>query len=61
MLVLRRKRGERLIINDDIAIEVLDIVRGVVKIGVTAPKDVSVHRAEVAERIKEVARCVKGT
>jgi len=53
MLVLSRKRDESIIIGDDITITVVDIRGEQIKIGVTAPKDVSIHRKEVYEAIQE--------
>lgn len=51
MLILSRRIGETLIIRDDIKVTVLGIHGGQVKLGIDAPKDVSVHRKEVYERI----------
>lgn len=53
MLILTRKVGESLLIGDDVSITVLNIRGNQVKIGVKAPKDVSVHREEIYQRIKE--------
>ena len=52
MLVLSRKIGETIVINDNITMTVLGIQGGQIKMGITAPKDVSVHREEIFERIK---------
>ena len=51
MLILTRKKGERLIIGDDLVVTVLSISVGHVRIGVTAPKEVPVHREEIHDRI----------
>lgn len=51
MLVLTRKRDERIIINKDIVITVVDIRGDRVRIGVEAPKEVSIHRQEVQDAI----------
>ena len=51
MLILTRRIGETLIIGDDVSITVLGVKGNQVRIGVTAPKDVSVHRQEVYEKI----------
>lgn len=51
MLVLSRRLGETLIIGDDIKITVLGISGNQVRIGIDAPKEVSVHREEVKARI----------
>jgi len=52
MLVLSRKRDESIIIGDDVVITVVDIKGEQVKIGVTAPRTVSIHRKEVYESIQ---------
>lgn len=52
MLVLSRKQGERIIINDTISIVVVRISEGKVWIGVDAPKTVEVHREEVWDKIQ---------
>ncbi len=56
MLVLSRKRDESIIIGDDVVITVVDIKGEQVKIGVTAPRTVSIHRKEVYEAIQEENR-----
>ena len=53
MLILTRRVGETLVIGDDITITVLGVRGNQVRVGVTAPKDVSVHREEIYERIKK--------
>lgn len=53
MLVLSRKFNESLIIGDNIEVIVLEIRDGNVKLGIKAPKNVSVHRNEVYENIKK--------
>lgn len=53
MLVLNRKLGESLIIDDEIEIRVLEVSDGKVKIGIVAPNDVKIFRKEVYEEIKE--------
>ena len=50
MLVLSRKAEESMYIGDDIKITVLDIRGGQVRIGITAPRDIRVHREEVYNR-----------
>lgn len=47
MLVLTRKIGERLMIGKDIIVQVKRIAGGRVKIGITAPSDVTIRRAEI--------------
>jgi len=52
MLVLSRKRGETIMIGDKIEISVVDIRGNKVRIGITAPTKISVHRKEVYEAVK---------
>ncbi|PJZ69999.1 carbon storage regulator [Leptospira perolatii] len=61
MLVLARRTNESIIIGDDIEIVIVDIKGDQVKIGVKAPKEVSVHRAEVYREIQEENRKAAGT
>ena len=51
MLVLSRKAEESMFIGDDIKITVLDIRGGQVRLGISAPQDVKIHREEVYNRI----------
>ena len=53
MLVLTRKLNESVIIGDTVAVTVLAIEGDQIKLGITAPKHVAVHRQEVYEQIKE--------
>ena len=57
MLVLSRKKNESIIIQDNITVTVIEIRGDKVRLGIDAPKDVSVHRREVYEAIQNsVAR-----
>lgn len=56
MLVLSRKTGEVITIGNDIKITLVSIDRGVVRLGIEAPRDVPVHRKEVYDRIVELNR-----
>ena len=53
MLILTRRVGEPLMIVDEVTVTVLGVKGNQVRIGVNAPKDVSVHREEIYERIKQ--------
>ncbi|MGB1557883.1 MAG: carbon storage regulator CsrA [Oceanococcaceae bacterium] len=55
MLILTRKRGETVLIGDDIAITVLGVKGQQVRIGIAAPEDVAIHREEVAAARGHVA------
>lgn len=52
MLVLSRHRNEQIVIGDNIIINVVDIRGDKVRIGIEAPKNVTVHRKEVYDAIK---------
>jgi len=52
MLILTRRIGETLMVGDDVAITVLGIKGNQIRLGVDAPKDVSVHREEIYQRIQ---------
>ncbi len=52
MLILTRRVGETIIIGDDVVVTVLGIRGSQVRIGVKAPKEVTVHREEVYQRIQ---------
>ncbi|NLM16345.1 MAG: carbon storage regulator CsrA [Candidatus Riflebacteria bacterium] len=52
MLVLTRKTNEKIVIDDDIEIVIVDIGKDTVRIGIEAPKSVKIHRKEVYEEIQ---------
>ncbi|MCM8827072.1 MAG: carbon storage regulator CsrA [Candidatus Omnitrophica bacterium] len=54
MLVLTRRLDESIIIGDNIEIKVLEVSGEQVRLGIIAPKDVSIYRKELYEKIKEV-------
>ena len=56
MLVLSRQKDETIIIGDDIEITVVDIRGDKVRLGVSAPKEISVHRKEVYDAIRRENR-----
>jgi len=52
MLVLSRKKDEKIVIGDNISIMIVEIRGDKVRLGIDAPRDVSVHRREVYDAIK---------
>lgn len=63
MLVLTRKKGQAIIIGHDIEISIIDVQGDQVRIGINAPKSVSIHRKEIYEEIRNENRsaaAVKG-
>ncbi len=53
MLVLTRKIGERVLIGPDVEIAVVQVRSNSVRLGVTAPREIPVHRAEVRRKMQE--------
>lgn len=56
MLVLTRKKGQSLMIGNEIEISIVDIQGDQVRIGINAPRNVSIHRKEVFEEIQQENR-----
>ena len=53
MLILTRKEGESLQLGEDITVTVVSVKGGHVRIGITAPREVAVHREEIYQKIVE--------
>lgn len=53
MLILTRRVGETLMVGDEVSVTVLGVKGNQVRIGINAPKDVSVHREEIYLRIQK--------
>jgi len=52
MLILSRRIGESVMIGDEVTVTVLNVHGNQVRIGVSAPRNVAVHREEISERIR---------
>ena len=51
MLILTRKVGERLVIDDDVIVTILGVKGNQIRVGIEAPREVQVHREEIYQRI----------
>jgi carbon storage regulator len=63
MLILTRRAGESIVIGDDIVVTIVEATRDVVRVGIDAPRHISVHRHEVYAEIareNEAARTAAG-
>lgn len=56
MLVITRKKGESILIDDDIEIKIVKIEDGSIKLAIEAPKSMTILRKEVLEKVKEENR-----
>jgi len=53
MLVLSRRVGESVVIGDDVTVSILEVRGDVVRVGISAPRSVAVHRAELLEQLEQ--------
>ena len=59
MLILTRRIGETVVIGDDISVTILGVKGNQIRVGISAPKNVSVHREEVYRKLKSEAPAQK--
>jgi carbon storage regulator len=53
MLIITRRPGERLVLGDDIRIEVIEVSGNTVRLGIAAPREIPVYREELWEAVKQ--------
>ena len=53
MLTISRRQGERILIGDDVVVEIVEISGGSVRVGITAPRERRIYREELWDRVKE--------
>lgn len=56
MLTITRRPGERIMIGDDVVIEIIEVSGTTVRVGITAPRELVVYREELWERVKQENR-----
>ncbi|MGH2937045.1 MAG: carbon storage regulator CsrA [Solirubrobacterales bacterium] len=52
MLTISRRQGERILIGDDVVVEIVEVSGGTVRLGITAPREQRIYREELWEQIK---------
>jgi carbon storage regulator len=52
MLTITRKPGERIMIGDDVVVEIVEVTGSTVRVGITAPREKLIYREELWERVK---------
>jgi len=53
MLTITRKPGERIMIGDDVVVEIVEVTGSTVRVGITAPREKLIYREELWERVKQ--------
>ena len=60
MLIITRRAGERIMVGDDIVVEVMEIVGNSVRVGISAPRSVPVYREEIYTAVRDENRAAAG-
>ena len=60
MLIITRRAGERIMVGDDVVVEVMEIVGNSVRVGIQAPRSVPVYREEIWNAVREENRAADG-
>ena len=58
MLIITRRAGERIMVGDDVVVEVMEMVGNSVRIGISAPRSVAVYREEIYTAVRDENRAV---
>ena len=56
MLIITRRAGERIMVGDDVVIEVMEVVGNSVRVGISAPRSVPVYREEIYAAVRDENR-----
>ena len=60
MLILTRRAGEKLVIGENVTVTVLSVKGNQIRIGIEAPRDISVNREEIYQRIMNEKKAMSG-
>jgi len=61
VLIITRRSGERLMIGDDVVVEIMEIAGNSVRVGITAPRSIPVYREEIYAAVRDENRAAAGT
>jgi carbon storage regulator len=61
VLIITRRPGERIMLGDDVVVEVIEVRGGSVRVGIAAPRSLPVYREEIWQALKEEASPDSGT
>ena len=60
MLIITRRAGERIMVGDDVVVEIMEIVGNSVRVGIRAPRSVPVYREEIYTAVRDENRAAAG-